>query len=56
MKEKEIAAVFEEWQRQYREDPESFEKDKETAKKTVSTYGQGAAKTFLRIRKELEKQ
>jgi hypothetical protein len=50
MTEEQIAAIFEEWMRQYNERPEDFSPDDHHEPKS---YGELAAATFLRIKSEL---
>lgn len=56
MNEEELAAVFTEWLRQWREDPEAFEasdKGLQIADDEVDDYGHRCARAFLRIQAEL---
>lgn len=48
------AAVFTEWQRQYREAPDKFMEDWQIAAQTTDEYGDGAARCFFRIAAELD--
>lgn len=50
-----MAAVFNEWNRQYSEDPESFSDSLDENGKPIEDYGEGAAATFHRIAEEMEK-
>lgn len=47
-----IASVFTEWERRYREDPERFMSDMERLGDSCETYGEECAEYFLQILKE----
>jgi hypothetical protein len=49
-----IARIFEEWQRQYHDDPDAFLSHDEADAQDPPTYGEQAADTFLRIATELD--
>jgi hypothetical protein len=51
-----LVAIFEEWARQYAEDPGAFDGVLDDDGNPVWNYGQQAAQTFLAIKEELEKQ
>ena len=53
MDEEQLAAVFTEWERQYREDPAAFATAGDQAALTVDDYGHRAARTFLRLQEEI---
>lgn len=48
------AEVFEEWQRQWLAEPERFATHDDQLATEPRTYGEQAADTFARIRRELE--
>lgn len=56
MKHEDLAAVFTEWDRQWREDPGAFDGDVERLLRgeTVEEYGSLAAITFERIASEID--
>lgn len=49
-----LAAIFTEWDRRYREEPERFQSEAvRLLKETPQSYGDAAAPYFLQIAKEL---
>jgi hypothetical protein len=53
--EKQIAAAFTEWERRYREDPESFQSEAEKLlKETPQSYGAACSPYFLKILAEIQ--
>ena len=48
-----LAKVFEEWKRRWDEDPDSFESDEEFKAQKPETYGEGAARYFTRVVKDV---
>lgn len=52
MTKEQIAAVFTEWQRRYREDPSQFRKS-DPDKESVDEYGDQCSTTFLNIYSDL---
>lgn len=54
MTEEQLAEIFEEWQRRWQEDPESFKSCEEAFATPPTTYGESAAKVFLWILADLD--
>jgi len=53
----ELAAVFTEWERRYREEPERFQSEAtKLLRETPETYGQACAPYFLFILNELRER
>ena len=50
-----LAKVFEEWKRRWDEDPDSFDSDEEFKAQKPETYGEGAARYFTKVVKEVLK-
>ncbi len=51
----ELAAIFTEWDRRYREEPERFQSEAiRLLKGTPKSYGEAAAPYFLQIQRELQ--
>ena len=54
LNEDELADIFQEWDRRYRNDPESFENEaKRLLNGTPYTYGRSASKYFINLLDEM---
>ena len=48
-----LAKVFGEWKRRYDEDPDSFQSDEDFKNDPPKTYGEGAARYFTKVVKDI---
>ena len=55
MTQEQLAMIFEEWDRRYREEPEKFQSEAEhLLKSTAAEYGERAAAYFMVVWKDLD--